>query len=289
MTRAAWGLYWAYWVFPENFPTWQGIDNGTEQPRMGPDVAQMWDEWSASCEEWDRIADAGHDHNEVHRIGDTTLVPTAKWPGSAPIPNYTPWYGLCVTSVMEPMPGMAWYGTEAVLAMGTTSKRGDARRKNKLHGTKRIQLQDLRHHSPYALHWPGDTETYLLEKRTPWGPYPLTMPEATVRLRPRPAQRKLGGYGGRLPGHVTYAPPDWDDEAEVIMTTPSGNNALDLDWLNDIMFHPIGDKCLPQLRNPLDLNDKLLYKLFDDPDHDYDRALYKGRGGHLWNTCARYG
>jgi hypothetical protein len=215
----------------------------------------------------------------------TTEVPS--WPGSAPMPHYTPWYGLCVDSVMEPVPGMDWMSPRMVISMGNTAMRGDRRRANLLECTRRLVFKDLRHHSPYEACWPGDTPgSYSLEGRTPWGAFPLCLSDKYRRMRPRMAQRKLGGYGGDESGRPCYTPPGWCAKATMDLSHPSGDDEADLLQMKEIMFLPEGDSSIPVPRDPLDPLVMSCYRRFGTA---IDGILYRGWGGQEWHTCVRYG
>jgi hypothetical protein len=118
------------------------------------------------------------------------------------------------------------------------------------------------------------------------------MPVETVRLRSRPEQRRLGGYGGGHPSNEITVPEGWEPG----VNSPASSSFDDgtnrrfaqemLFCLWEVMFHPMGDPLLPQERNPLDLLEKQSYKLFG-PDVDQER--YTSRDGRVWHTCCRFG
>jgi hypothetical protein len=192
LTDVAWGLWWAYWVMPEIFPV----------PKVAitfaPPYSEMLRLWKGSVKSvLERIANPSERVAQV----ETTQNPRLPfWPGSAPMPNYTPWWGLCSPLVKSPVDAMRWEGPRAIFTPADQMKRQE---------TPMLLFPDSRHQSPYGVYWPGDTrDDYSIERRTHWGPFSLTMPEGEILLRSRPAQRARGLYGAGRKDTPFYIPRD---------------------------------------------------------------------------------
>jgi hypothetical protein len=210
MTRAAYDAYVAFWIMPEIFPRPKKLE-----AQFFFSTLELYGSWLAAVQL--------REHEEQRTLREVQSRPTVTaediwiplrtvpetWPGSAPMPHWTSWHGIGAVTVLKPVPLMSWDGPHPILENGCPYRRKSVDLRDFHDATRKVFLQDLRHHSPYGFHWPNTAQTCKVESRLPWGTYPSSQPLGCLWLRDRREQRARGLYGGGAPEELVCTPENW--------------------------------------------------------------------------------